>query len=276
MKKFGLVGNPIKHSFSANYFNNKFSNECIDSRYDLYELDDISYIIDLINKDVDLIGLNVTSPFKKSAVQYVDELTDVALNIGGVNTLFIKRNISGKNGDFSIIGHNTDVEGFEKQILNILCKYSSDLLDISSEVELSDKFKKQSELALVFGTGAAANSVSTALAKFGIKCMKVSRGLNGDIKYSQIDKSIISAARYLINATPLGMGTNNEKCVDIPYQYISNQHCCIDLIYNPSETKFLNRCKSQGAYIENGYAMLLAQAEASWRFWSVCSCNKMP
>lgn len=258
--KFGLIGNPVRHSTSPHYFNSKFNCENINARYEAYQLDSANELIGLINKEPMLTGLNVTSPFKTDVIPFIDILTEEAQLVNSVNTIFIDRTQSGKNGNFKLSGHNSDVDGFK-----ILLK------------ELNFDFKKNQHLpALVFGNGGGARAAVAALLSINAKPKIISRNktqnsffMNVDIlTYEELNEELISKSAILVNATPLGMtGAKIHQCVEIPYEAITSTAFCIDLIYNPPVTHFLSRCSHNGAAIKNGLSMLIGQAESSWRFW---------
>ena len=260
MIKFGLIGNPVGHSTSPRYFNSKYYRENINALYEAYQLDSADELINLINKEHALVGLNVTSPFKTDVIPYIDILTEEAQFVNSVNTIFIDRTQSGKNRNFKLIGHNSDVDGFK-----ILLKELN--LDIN---------ENRYSLALVFGNGGGARAAVAALLSINVKPTIISRSKaksvcipNVDIlTYEDLNDDVISTTSVLVNATPLGMaGVNRDRCVDIPYDAITSSTFCIDLIYNPPVTQFLNRCAHNGATIKNGLSMLTGQAESSWRFW---------
>ena len=260
MVKFGLIGNPVGHSTSPRYFNSKYNRENINARYEAYQLDSADELINLINKEPALVGLNVTSPFKTDVIPYLDILTDDAQLINSVNTIFIDRTQFGKNSNFKLIGHNSDVDGFK-----ILLKELS--LDIN---------ENQYRSALVFGNGGGARAAVAALLSINVNPTIISRSKTKSISipdvdvltYGDLNYDVISKTSILVNATPLGMaGVNIDRCVDIPYDAITSPTLCIDLIYNPPVTQFLNRCAHNGATIKNGLSMLIGQAESSWRFW---------
>lgn len=247
MKTFGLIGYPLSHSFSADYFNRKFNNEGItDSEYQLLPLQNIELFDKLISENKNITGLNITIPYKKSIIKYLDLLDDEAEKIGAVNTVKIIKN----DCNLQLIGYNTDAAAFEKSISKI-------------------KNIKQKK-ALILGTGGAAKAVEFVLKKMNIDYIFVSRNLKAVniISYSDIDKNIIDEYKFIINATPIGMFPDVEKYPDIPYHFIGKNHVLFDLIYNPYETLFMKFAKAQGAEIFNGLEMLKLQAELSYLIWN--------
>jgi shikimate dehydrogenase len=247
MRLFGLIGFPLSHSFSAQYFAKKFETESItDTGYSLFPLEDISQLLPLINQQPDLIGINVTIPYKSVILPYLDYIADEAAAVGAVNCIKINRN------DLSIqlTGYNTDVYGFRESLLPIL--------------------KPNLSSALILGTGGAAKAVCFTLHELGIRYTLVSRmGIGGTIlNYSQLTEHIISDNLLIINTSPAGMFPDTAKCPDIPYQFIGSKHVLFDLIYNPVETKFLQMGRKAGAVTINGLKMFELQAEKSWEIWN--------
>ncbi|MFK7933575.1 MAG: shikimate dehydrogenase [Saprospiraceae bacterium] len=249
MKKLGLIGYPLSHSFSVGYFGKKFEAEGItDFQYDNYAIPTITEFPKLLKNDIELFGLNVTIPYKEQVIPYLDELDEAAAAIGAVNTIQIK---NGKTKGF-----NTDVYGFKFALLNLLDKsYASANIN---QIE-----------ALVLGTGGAAKAVYYVLNELNIPFKTVSRSAKkGDLTYTKIDQQVIEKHRLIVNTTPLGMSPNISSAPDLPYEYLTAQHFLYDLIYNPPETRFLKQGKKVGAAIANGLQMLHLQAEKSWEIWN--------
>lgn len=247
MRLFGLIGNPLSHSFSAKYFAKKFESENIaDADYRLFPLNDISEITALIGFLTDLQGFNITIPYKLAILPYLNHITDAAKSVGAVNCVKIERNASG----MILTGYNTDIYGFRESLLPVL--------------------KPFHRKALVLGTGGAAKAVCYTLHELGIEYSLVSRSENGQtiLNYSQLSQKIISDNPLIINTSPVGTYPEIEKCPDIPYQFLSSRHLLFDLVYNPSETKFLKLGSEAGAAILNGSKMLELQAEKSWEIWN--------
>ncbi len=238
MRKFGLIGYPLSHSFSPGYFATKFKAEGIeDAQYDLYPLEDIDAFADLEG----FRGINVTIPYKEKVIPFLDELTKEAEQIGAVNTILFE--------DGKKIGHNTDVYGFE--------------------ISLTSMWKEgtQPKSALVLGTGGAAKAVWHVLDKLGIKYIKVSRS-KGELKYSEVKAPLIQETKLIINTTPLGMAPKFNTCAAIPYEALTEEHILYDLVYNPEKTLFLIKGESHKTKVKNGYDMLALQAEKSWDIWN--------
>ncbi|MBR2202726.1 MAG: shikimate dehydrogenase [Prevotella sp.] len=246
MKKFGIIGYPLGHSFSPGYFNEKFANEGIDAHYDKYELPVITDLQAIIDYTPDLCGFNVTIPYKEKVMSYLDNVSPEARAIGAVNVVKVTR----KDGDTPYLeGYNSDVIGFMRSIEPLL-----------------DKHHKK---ALVLGTGGASKAVSYGLHQFGIETVLVSRSQKDKtIQYQQITPELLNEYTVIVNCTPCGMAPHFNECPDIPYEALTKQHLLYDLVYNPDETLFLKKGKAQGALTKNGLEMLLLQAEAGWEIWN--------
>jgi shikimate dehydrogenase len=246
MKKFGIIGYPLGHSFSPGYFNEKFANEGIDAHYDKYELPVITDLQAIIDYTPDLCGFNVTIPYKEKVMSYLDNVSPEARAIGAVNVVKVTR----KDGDTPYLeGYNSDVIGFMRSIEPLL-----------------DKHHKK---ALVLGTGGASKAVSYGLHQFGIETVLVSRSQKDKtIQYQQITPELLNEYTVIVNCTPCGMAPHFNECPDIPYEALTKQHLLYDLVYNPDETLFLKKGKAQVALTKNGLEMLLLQAEAGWEIWN--------
>lgn len=244
MSRYGLIGKTLKHSFSKKYFTEKFANARIDSRYELFELPDISDFPDLISSHPDLKGLNVTIPYKESIVPYLDDLSPEARKIGAVNTI--------RFTDEELIGYNTDAPGFEQSLLE---SWTGSM----------------SEGALILGTGGASKAVEYVLhERLGIPIvLKVSRKPvgKGQYSYAEVRGLDWNLFRLIVNTTPLGTYPDVEGKPDLPYHLFSEGHLAFDLVYNPAETAYLAAAKRFGAKTMNGYDMLVNQAEAAWEIW---------
>ncbi len=246
MQTFGLIGNPLGHSFSKKYFEKKFKKEGLDCEYLNFELNTIEEFPTIIEKHPELAGLNVTIPYKQQIIRYLDKIDKEANFIGAVNTIKFERS----NSQTRLIGYNTDAMGFEISIKHLLKKH----------------YKK----ALILGTGGASKAVEFVLKKNGIAVREVSRRplKANQMSYGLVNKQIIEDHQVIINTTPLGMHPDKDAYPDIPYKYINEDHLLVDLIYNPEETIFLKKGKENGATVINGEKMLLAQAEQSWKIWN--------
>ena len=240
MRHFGLIGKSLGHSFSAKFFNGKFKAEQIDADYQLFEIEDVATIDNLI-KEHNLEGFNVTIPYKETIIPHLDGLTKEAHEIGAVNCVVIK------NGQK--IGHNTDLTGIEASL---------HWLDIDSNPKV-----------LILGTGGASKAVQYALKKRGIEFMVVSRSEErGDVTYDTLTTDIIADHKLIINTTPVGMSPDVENTPTIDYSAIGAEHRLFDLVYNPAKTQFLARGEERGAKTMGGMLMLQTQAIASWHLWN--------
>ncbi len=242
MKKYGLIGYPLSHSFSKKYFSEKFLRESItEVSYELYPIADISELPGLLAEYPALVGLNVTIPYKEKVIPYLSDLSPVVEAIGACNCI--------KISEGKLVGYNTDVIGFEKS--------------------LKKKLKPHHTKALILGTGGSSKAVQYVLNKLGISFIKISRSNTAEtITYEEIDEALLSSHALIVNTSPLGMFPNIEDCPAIPYQFLNASHYLFDLVYNPTKTKFLALGEKMGAVIENGSDMLVDQAEASWEIWN--------
>lgn len=242
MRQLGLIGKSLSHSFSKIHFEEKFRREQIsDVSYSLFELADIKDITDFIRQHPDLVGFNVTIPYKQAIIPYLDELSEEAEAVEAVNTVVLQR-----HGNQVIKkGFNTDILGFRLSL---------------EKIKLPDK-------ALVLGTGGAAASVRYVLQQKGCEITTISRNPEMGLPYFALTPEIIAQHKLIVNCTPLGTYPNINEKPDIPYEGISGEHFLYDLVYNPSETAFLKEGSKRGAITMNGLAMLHAQAEAAWNIW---------
>lgn len=252
MKLYGLTGWPLGHSFSAAYFNNRFSIEGIDAQYKAYPVEYISKILDIIDIETDLVGFNVTAPYKQQILPFMDSLTEEAQQAGAVNTVKIERLISQKYKQYSfrLHGHNTDVAGFKESVRPLI--------------------RKDIKQALILGTGGAANAVAQCLKQLNINSIFVSRSVlkNNSISYNDLTKELINSFLLIINATPVGTWPNYQTAPAIPYHFLTPHHICHDLVYNPTDTLFMQYARRAGATVKNGYEMLIKQAELAYLFWN--------
>jgi shikimate dehydrogenase len=248
-RKFGLIGFPLGHSYSKNHFTRKFEREGLAYHsYENFEIPSVDQIVKIIRTNRDLIGLNVTIPYKQAVMRFLDELDPVAEEIGAVNTIRISR--TGTNP--VLCGYNTDAEGFTRS----LARWSPD----------------RSLSALVFGTGGSSLAVKYALEKMGIRYLQVSRTpMEGGITYGDLTRELAAAHLLWINCTPVGMFPRISEKLPLPYEYLTPAHYLYDLVYNPEITEFLKMGIKAGSSTLNGSAMLYEQAEASWRIWNAGS-----
>ena len=251
MKRYGLVGHPLGHSFSKVFFTEKFEREGFDARYENFDLEDLAALRELLQQQPDLIGFNVTIPYKEAILPYLDILDPIALEVGAVNTVKVM-------ADGKLKGYNTDVVGIEATLADLATPKGS---PTEREVMTSG--------ALILGTGGASKAVQYVLRKHGLPYHLVSRSLErGSFTYNRLTSDIILDHLLIINATPMGMAPHIEEAPRIPYEVLTPQHVLFDLIYNPEETLFLKHGCEHGATALNGLKMLYAQAEASWAIWN--------
>ena len=246
MDKYGLIGYPLKHSFSQRFFSEKFEKESISAEYLNFEIPAIDLFSEIIRSHPQLKGLNVTIPYKEQIIPFLDKLDSEAAAIGAVNVIKLDRS----TGSTKLIGYNSDIIGFQNSI--------SPLID-----------KHIHTKALILGTGGASKAVKKGLDNLGIATKFVSRtDKDGCFTYDQLSAEIMSEYSVIVNSSPLGTFPNIDECPNIPYQLLTANHLLYDLVYNPAETKFLRLGKEQGARIKNGAEMLELQAIAAWNIWN--------
>jgi shikimate dehydrogenase len=246
MDKYGLIGYPLGHSFSISYFNQKFADESINARYENFEIASIDMLPEIIAKNPNLKGLNVTIPYKEKVIDFLDSISPEARAIGAVNVIRVTR-----EGNKTLLkGFNSDVIGFTQSI----------------EPMLDKKWHKK---ALILGTGGASKAINFGLKSLGLETIFVSRYERpGTIQYKTITPEVIKEYNVIVNCTPLGMFPKTEECPDLPYEAMDSHTILYDLIYNPDQTLFMRRGAEYGADVKNGLEMLLLQAFASWEFWN--------
>lgn len=234
MRHFGIIGNPLEHSFSAQYFTEKFRREGIDADYRLLPIADICEADALMDS---LDGFNVTLPYKQAVIPYLTSMDKTAQAIGAVNVVHGRR------------GYNTDWAGFADSIRPLL--------------------READKHALVLGTGGVSKAVQYGLHELGLDYILVSRHTqNGAVAYGDIDEEMLVRCTVVVNCTPLGMYPNVDTCPDLPYNRIGSRHLLYDCVYNPEQTLFLWQGKMRGARTKNGLEMLHRQAEAAWKIWN--------
>ncbi len=242
MRTYGLIGYPLTHSFSQQYFTQKFFDlGIIDAEYFTFSIPAISDLNEIITTHPNLCGFNITIPYKKKVLPFLTHADKTVQELGACNCVHIK------NGE--LFGYNTDVIGFEKSLKPFL--------------------KPHHQKALILGTGGAAAAVAYVLRKLNIEFQFVSREAGeSNLSYEQLNDGIIHDHTLIVNTSPVGQYPNINDAPELPYQSLSTQHHLFDLIYNPNETSFLQKGKSKGATIQNGFEMLVLQAEASWDIWN--------
>ena len=242
---YGLIGASLAHSFSADFFRRKFSQLGLtDHEYRTFELATLHGFPQLIKDQPALRGLNVTFPYKEAIIEYLDELSEEAAEIGAVNCIRISQ---GRTKGF-----NTDVYGFMQSIKPFL--------------------DRNHERALLLGTGGAAKAVSYGLKKLGIAVFHATsapqKAADRIMLYENINENVIRSCKLIVNCTPLGMFPATDQLPNLPYQHFTSEHLAYDLIYNPAETLFLKKAREAGAVTVNGLSMLHLQAEKSWEIWN--------
>ena len=242
MRQFGLIGYPLGHSFSKRYFTEKFQELGLsDHLYETFPIESIEGLAPLLDTHPDLKGLNVTIPHKEAVIPFLQVQSPVVKAIGACNCIHIKE---GK-----LWGYNTDVIGFQRS--------------------LQSSFPELPEKALILGTGGASKAVRYVLETLNISFQFVSRKkMESTITYDELDAETLREHRLIVNTTPLGMQPAISEAPPIPYEFIGEEHCLFDLIYNPATTVFLEKGRKRGAQIQNGLDMLVIQAEESWKIWN--------
>lgn len=242
MNQYGLIGYPLTHSFSEQYFKEKFIREEIENcKYELFPLENIEDIRFLFEVNKDLKGINVTIPYKESVIEYLDDLDEIAEKIGAVNCI--------KIDEIQKVGYNTDYSGFRDSLKPLL--------------------KQHHKKALILGTGGASKAIKYALQELNIEPKFVSRSkAENNFVYTELTKEIIAEFPVIINCTPAGMFPDTDTAPEIPYQFLTKNNLLFDLIYNPDKTLFLQNGEKRGATVKNGLEMLKLQAEYAWDIWN--------
>jgi len=248
MTTYGLIGYPLGHSFSRKFFTEKFEQEDIDAQYLNFEIPSIEEFPNIIASHPELLGLNVTIPYKQQVMQYLDEISPEAKAIGAVNVVRCQR--STVNCQPKLTGYNSDVIGFVESIKPLL--------------------KPHHEKALILGTGGASKAIHYGLEeKLGMETLFVSRTTRENkITYNDITKDLLQDYTVIVNCSPVGMFPKVDECPALPYEAMNENHLLYDLVYNPLETLFMKKGAAQGATVKNGLEMLHLQAIASWEFWT--------
>jgi shikimate dehydrogenase len=246
MKKYGLIGYPLGHSFSKNFFNEKFHSESIDAEYVNFEIPSIKELPGVLLENHDLAGLNVTIPYKEQVIPYLDELDSDAAAIGAVNVIKIIRPAKGK---IKLVGYNSDIMGFTQSIEPLL--------------------EPQHKKALILGTGGASKAIYHGLKKLGMEARFVSRTpREGMFTYEDLTPAVMDEYKVIINCTPVGMYPRANEYPNIPYECLTPNHLLYDLLYNPDTTLFMKKGADKGAITKNGLEMLLLQAFGAWDIWN--------
>lgn len=241
MRKFGLIGKSLSHSFSKSFFENYFSLNKIKASFDNYEFQNSEDLKAFLSRK-DVLGCSVTIPYKEQIIPFLDDLTEEAKEVGAVNCIKLENN--------RWVGYNTDVFGFKQSIKPFL----------------TNKHEK----ALVIGTGGAAKAVAYVLKEIGIEVLYISRTpkKRNEFGFEDINEYMLKACKLIVNTTPVGMFPNDHETIPFPFSFLTSEHLVVDLIYNPEETLFLKEAKANGAMILNGASMLKEQALKSWDIWN--------
>ena len=229
MEKYGLIGYPLRHSFSIGYFNEKFKSEGINAEYVNFEIPNINDFMEVIEENPNLRGLNVTIPYKELVIPFLNELDPDTAKIGAVNVIKIIRQQKGK---VKLIGYNSDIIGFTQSIQPLLQAHHKKALILES-VFVSRTHKA-----------------------------------DGMLTYEELTPEIMAEYTVIVNCTPVGMFPKVDFCPNIPYELLTPNHLLYDLLYNPNVTLFMKKGEAQGAVVKNGLEMLLLQAFAAWEIWN--------
>lgn len=244
MHIYGLIGYPLGHSFSKQFFTEKFAKEgIIDCRYELFPIENINLLPAVMKDNPGLKGFNVTIPYKEQVLQFVNHLSDEVAAIGAANCIKITAG--------ELTAFNTDIIGFQQSFSQLLQPHHTK--------------------ALILGTGGSSKAVQYVLSKMGIEFLVVSRtekAQGNQTIYAKIDEFVMQSHNVVINCSPAGMSPNDDTCPMLPYQWITSRHYLYDLVYKPAKTLFLQKGEEKGALIKNGHDMLVLQAEAGWKIWN--------
>ena len=248
MKKFLVIGNPIEHSLSPKLHNYWIKKNNLSAFYEKKKLD-ISELENLVNqvREKKINGINVTVPFKNSIIPFLDKLSDEAEKTQSVNTIYLDDKI--------VLGHNTDIEGFELAIKHL-------------------NYDITGKKVLLLGAGGVTPSIIVALRsmkahKIFVSNRTQSKAYNIKNMFREVEVvewGTIPDFDMIINATSLGL--KDGENINIDYSKIGSEKFFYDVIYNPSETSFLKTAKKLGNRIENGKRMFIYQAQASFKIWN--------
>ena len=251
IKEYGIIGNPLIHSYSPQFFTEKFKEKNItDSAYLRFELPSIDDFRKLLQGHPQLRGLNVTIPYKQQVKPYLDEIDDKAKEIGAVNVIKITRDRENP----WLKGYNSDWYGFEKSLKPMLKPWHTG--------------------ALVLGTGGASKAVVFTLKTLGLDYRLVSRTKQeGMLTYGDLDEETMDKYKVIINTTPVGTYPNSYDTI-IDLKDFEKCEAVIDLVYNPFKTPLLLQAEKLGMKISNGIPMLVAQALRSAEFFTGMSFRR--
>ena len=264
--RLGLIGHPVSHSKSPEIFREKFDREGFsNASYELFDLPNLenfgAWINQQTNADIPLLGFNVTVPHKTQIIPFLTTISAEAQAIQAVNTVVVSRDPITQ--EIQLHGHNTDVDGFAKS------------LEIVNEMRI-EKLNPQSALqtildsaitqAIVLGNGGSAKAVRHILDLQNIPHFTLQRGRILETN-TPLNELQIPPHTLIIQTTPVGMWPNIEAHIEFPFHQLNPTHVVIDLIYNPAQTTFMQKCEERGAITLNGQTMLNAQAETAWQLF---------
>ncbi len=240
---YGLIGYPLGHSFSKQFFTDKFAAEGIAAEYRNFEIPEARMLLDVVRNTPNLKGLNCTIPHKQAILPLLDELSPEAKQIGAVNVIKIM-------ADGRLKGYNSDIIGFTDSIRPLL--------------------QPHHRHALILGTGGASLAIKAGLEQLGLTSTYVSRTKREDgLTYEELTAEVVREYQVIVNCSPVGMYPHTNEVPALPYQALTSQHLLYDLVYNPLQTAFMKNGAAQGAIVKNGLEMLHLQALASWNFWNI-------
>lgn len=242
-KEYGLIGFPLSHSFSQQYFTKKFEQLGLQNHfYSVFEIKNVEEFTNLVSNNNCLLGLNVTTPHKKSLIPFLTNISPEAQQIGAVNCIKIQKNKQ-------TTGYNTDVYGFEKSLLPLLKHYHTK--------------------AIILGNGGASMAVKYVLKKLNIEFYVAARNPKpGELNLMELNQEILKTTYLIIQTTTLGMYPAVNQCPNIAYNCLTKKHVLYDIIYNPETTLCMKNAAQAGATVKNGLEMLYLQAERSWEIWN--------
>ena len=247
MKKYLVIGNPIKHSLSPDLHNYWIKQNHINAIYEKKKIDNNeleSLILEIKQENIN--GVNVTVPFKNAVIPYLDVLSDEAKKTQSVNTIYLKNK--------KVIGHNTDIAGFEAAIKKI-------------------NFDFNNKKIFILGAGGVVPSIIHASIKMGSSEIFVSNRTKNKAKKIKnifdnvhiVDWGNTPNFDVIINATSLGLSKDDK--INLDFSKVGKNKLFYDVIYNPSETNFLNTGKKLGNIFENGKLMFIYQASLAFKLW---------
>lgn len=242
--KFGLLGFPLTHSFSPDYFNSFFAKLNLnDHTYCSLPIPNEQNLIQFFqNEATKYKGLNVTIPYKQTVIPFMHQMDAVAEEIGAVNVIHI-------SSEGVLMGHNTDGPAF-------------------LETLKMENWNWEHKTAIVLGNGGSSKAIQWALSQLKMKIYVVSRTpADKQLNWEQLDSDLCLSSSLVVNTTPIGMYPGSEVVPPFPRRGFHQDMLVYDLIYNPDPTRFLSEAKSAGAHIISGNAMLIKQAELSWDIW---------